>query len=182
MRDMRCSLRGLGVSLFLPIALLGAFRCFAETIRTKGDKRLWQTVPDRSAPLSWPWMEEADSAVLVFSNRLTRTVSSVFVERVADESFGSCSQPVPQSGDSFVDVTLVQTGGGNEVVRESASLAYVSGAGGGPITVRTLGTRAWNRIPEPRVFAFDPVWYGETGDSGYDIVCPLYTGFKLLLR
>ncbi len=153
-------------------------------IRTKADMRLWQTVDDRSAPLTWPWADGADSATLMFSNRLTRAVSSVIVPRGAEAVRGSCGQPVPPTGDSVVDVTLLQTAGGNEVARESASLAYVSGAGGGPITVRAMESpeRELAKLQEPRVFAYDPVWYAETGESGYDIAWPLYRGLKIILR
>ena len=51
--------------------------CCAATIRTRTDMRLWETVTDRTLPLSWPWDAAADSASLVFSNRLDKAVSSV---------------------------------------------------------------------------------------------------------
>lgn len=156
--------------------------CPAATIRTKADLRLWQTVADRSAPLAWPWAEGASAATLTFSNRLTRAVSSVIVPREGTVMRGSCAQPAPQTGETVVDVTLVQSSGEREVSRESATLAYVSGAGGGPITVRVAAKRDWDHYSEPRVFAFDPVWYCETGDSGYDIAWPLYQGLKVILR
>ena len=162
----------------------GAVSSFAETIRSKGDLRLWQTVQKRSVSLAWPWLEEADSATLVFSNRLTRTVSAVSVDRVAGKSHGNCTPPVPQTGETLVDVTLVQTAEGDEVARESATLAYVAGAGGRPITVRAMDTpeRELARLQSPRVFAFDPAWRGESGKSGYDIAWPLHLGLKIILR
>ena len=156
--------------------------CCAATIRTRTDMRLWETVTDRTLPLSWPWDAAADSASLVFSNRLDKAVSSVDVVRGDGETRGVCSQPAPQAGDGLVDVTLVQKAGGNVVARESATLAYVSGAGGGPIAVRARDTHGWNRFMEPRVHAFDPVWLGETGESGYDIAWPEYVGFRIILR
>ncbi len=164
------------------LALLCLTHCHAATIRTKADMRLWETVADRSAPLSWPWEEGADSATLVFSNCVTRAVSSVSVQRVAGEARGSCAQPVPQGGEGLFGVTLVQRGGGAEMSRDSASLAYVSGAGGGPITVRAPGTREWKRLPEPRIYAFDPAWQGETGESGYAIAWPECLGMKIIFR
>lgn len=164
------------------LVLLCAFSCSAATIRAKSDLRLWETVSDRSAPLCWPWADGAEAATLVFSNRLTRTVSAVTVPRDLGATRGSCVQPAPQAGEAVVDVTLAQTAGGSEVSRETATLAYVCGAGGGPIVVRAKDTREWNRVRAPRVHAFDPVWQGELGDSGYDIAWPLYSGLKIILR
>ena len=154
------------------------------TIRTKADMRLWQTVPARSAQLEWPWVDGADSATLAFSNRLTRTTSTVVVVRTTGETHGNCAQPAPQSGEALVDATLMQTAGGVEVARESATLAYVAGAGGGPITLRALAApeRELTRLQVPRVYAFDPAWLGLDGDSGYDIAWPQYIGLKIILR
>ena len=146
--------------------------------------RLWQTVPDRSAQLEWPWVDGADSAMLAFSNRLTRTTSTVVVVRATGETHGNCAQPAPQSGEALVDVTLVQKAGGVAVAQESAVLAYVAGAGGGPITVRALAApeRELVRLQVPRVYAYDPAWLGEAGESGYDIAWPQYIGLKIILR
>ena len=154
------------------------------TIRTKADMRLWQTVPARSAQLEWPWVDGADSATLSFSNRLTRTTSTVVVVRASNETHGNCPQPAPHSGEALLDATLVQTAGGVEVVRETATLAYVVGAGGGPITLRALAApeRELTRLQVPRVYAFDPAWLGEAGESGYDIAWPQYSGLKIILR
>ncbi len=154
------------------------------TIRTKADMRLWQTVPARSAQLEWPWVDGADSATLAFSNRLTRTTSTVVVVRGTGETCGNCAQPAPQSGEALVDATLVQTASGIEVARETATLAYVSGTGGGPITVRALAAleRELVRLQAPRVYAYDPTWLDEAGESGYDIVWPQYIGLKIILR
>ena len=79
---------------------------------------------------------------------------------------------------------IVQTASGVEVARESASLAYVAGAGGGPITVRAMASpeRELARLQEPRVYAFDPAWLGEQGDSGYDVAWPMYRPLKIILR
>ena len=174
------------MSACLALALFGVFSAFAATIRAKSDLHLWETVTDRSRPLEWPWEGAADSATLTFSNRVTRAVSSVSVSRVGTETHGSCTSPVTQpDGEALVDVTLVQTAGGNEVARESASLAYVSGAGGGPITVRAAMAspeRELAKVQEPRVYAFDPAWLGEAGESGYDIAWPMYRPLKIILR
>ena len=146
--------------------------------------RLWETVADRAQPLEWPWEEAADSATLSFSNRLTKACSTVAVARAGGASRGSCAHPVVQPDvEGLVDVTLVQKAGGVAVARESAVLAYVAGAGGGPITVQANpGTRTWTRVREPRVYAVDPAWLGESGESGYDIAWPLYVGLKIILR
>ena len=173
------------MSACLALALLGVFSAFAATIRAKSDLRLWETVADRSRPLEWPWEEAADSATLAFSNRLTRVCSTVTVDRAGGASHGSCTSPVTQpGGEALVDVTLVQTAGGVEVARETATLAYVAGAGGGPITVRAMASpeRELVRLQEPRVYAFDPAWLGEAGESGYDIAWPQYIGLKIILR
>ena len=164
------------------LSLLFSFAAPAETVRSKADLRLWETAQDRSAPLAWPWEDGADEAVLAFSNRVTRSAVTVAVSRNAGESRGSCALPAKWStGDALVDVALVQTRGGVEVARESATVAYVSGAGGGPITVRALGTREWKRVAEPRVHAFDPTWLGEVGESGYDIAWPEFIGTKITI-
>ena len=166
-------------SLLLP---LQGFAGSVATIRSKADMRLWETVSDRSKPLSWPWENGADSATIVFSNRVARSISMVTVSRGAGEIRGSCAQPVPQEGEALFDVTLVQKAGANEISRESASLAYVSGAGGGPIAVRVLGTHDWRIRLVPRIFAFDPAWQGGSGESGYDIAWPNYCGTRFTFR
>ena len=147
--------------------------------------RLWETVADRSRPLEWPWEESAESATVSFSNRLTRACSTVTVARAAGATRGSCDSPVTQPGvETLVDVTLVQEAGGVAVAQESAVLAYVSGAGGGPITMRAMRPpeREFARLQEPRVYAVDPAWLGEAGESGYDIAWPLYRPLRIILR
>ena len=175
--------RNADVTVFF-LVLLCSFSCLAATIRTKADLRLWETVTNRSAPLEWPWVDGADSATLAFSNRLTKTTSTIEVVRATGETHGNGVQSVPQSGEALVDVVLVQKSSGNEVARESATLAYVAGAGGGPITVRALAApeRELVRLQAPRVYAFDPAWLGEVGESGYDIAWPQYIGLKIILR
>ena len=164
------------------VLLLSAKTGYGVTIRTKADMRLWETVHDRSAWLSWPWEAAADSATLVFSNRLTGAVSTVDVARGAEETRGSCAQ-TPPDGEAIVDVTLAQTAAGGEVARATAMLAYVDGAGGGPITVRANpGSREWERVRDPLVYAVDPAWRGESGASGYDIAWPINAGLTIILR
>ena len=120
--------------------------------------------------------------MLLFSNRITAAVSTVNVARGAEETRGSCAQP-SQDRETIVDVSLVQKAGGAEVSRETATLAYVDGAGGGPITVRANpGTREWERVRDPRVYAIDPAWQGESGESGYDIAWPVIMGFTIIVR
>ena len=154
---------------------------FAQTVLSKSDLRLWETVVDRAKPLEWPWVDEADSATLVFSNRLTRAVETVNVSRGSDETRGYCAQPL-QDRETIVDVSLVQTADGAEVSRETATLAYFDGAGGGPITVRAKTYGEWRRVRSPRVFAFDPEWSGGTGDSGYDIASPYDPAIRISIR
>ncbi|MBQ6915383.1 MAG: hypothetical protein IJQ65_06650 [Kiritimatiellae bacterium] len=160
-----------------------AFSCHAATILTKADMRLWETVADRSVPISWPWSGAADCAVLVFSNRLTGAVSSANIARGEGATHGCCAHPVSDAAEAIVDVELLQkTAAGGVLVRDVATLAYVSGEGGGPITVRARGTREWRRVASPRVFAFDPAWLEEPGESGYDVAWPRYRGFVLTAR
>ena len=154
---------------------------FAQTVLSKSDLRLWETVVDRAKPLEWPWVDEADSATLVFSNRLTGAVKTVNVSRGSDETRGYCAQPL-QDRETIVDVSLMQTADGAEVVRETATLAYFDGAGGGPITVRAKTYGEWRRVRSPRVFAFDPEWSGGTGDSGYDIASPYDPAIRISIR
>ena len=160
---------------------LCAMSAFAQTVLSKSDLRLWETVVDRAKPLEWPWVDEADSATLVFSNRLTGAVKTVNVSRGSDETRGYCAQPL-QDRETIVDVSLVQTADGAEVVRETATLAYFDGAGGGPITVRAKTYGEWRRVRSPRVFAFDPEWSGGTGDSGYDIASPYDPAIRISIR
>ena len=177
----RCRRVAWRVAAILSVVLCVGAAC-AATIRSKADLRLWQTVQDCAAPLAWPWEEGADAATLTFSNRVTHVVSSDTVSRAPGDARGSCAQPVPLGREDVVDVTLTQTAGGRAIACESATLVYVSGAGGGPITVRVKGTRDWKRFLEARVFAVDPAWLGEVGDSGYDIARPNYAGMRLIFR
>ena len=167
---------GVAVVSFCPV------QTSATIVRTQSDRRLWETVGDRSAPLIWQWENAADFAELVFSNRLTGAVSTVKVSRGPDETHGCCAHP-SQDREMIVDVALVQKAGGAELSRETATLAYVDGAGGGPITVRANpGTREWERVRDPRVYAIDPAWRGESGESGYDIAWPVNLGFTIFVR
>ena len=167
---------GVAVVSFCPV------QTSATIVRTQSDRRLWETVGDRSAPLIWQWEDEADFAELVFSNRLTGAVSTVNVSRGSDATHGCCAHP-SQDRETIVDVSLVQTADGAEVSRETATLAYFDGAGGGPITVRANpGTREWERVRDPRVYAIDPAWRGESGESGYDIAWPINLGLTIILR
>ena len=172
------------VKKYLPLVLLCGLSAFAgTTIRSKSDMRLWETVHDRAAPLTWSWAEGADSATLTFSNRVSRTAWSCSVSRAPGKMRGSCVQPAPTVGETVVDVTLVQKAGANEIARETTTLAYVAGAGGGPITVQANpGTRTWTRVREPRVYAVDPAWQGGEGESGYDIAWPDLRGLMLILK
>ena len=171
-----------------PLIAFALFSCVTQcpgaTILAKADMRLWQTVHDRAAPLTWSWEEGADAATLTFSNRVLRTAWSRSVSRAPGEMRGCCVQPAPTEGETVVDVTLVQKAGANEVARATATLAYVAGAGGGPITVRAMAEpeREMARLQAPRVYAFDPAWQGLDGDSGYDIAWPQYIGLKIILR
>ena len=171
-----------GTRLVLLAAAVCADSAGAATIRSKADRRLWETVDDRAAPLTWPWAAEADEATLVFSNRVTKAVSSVEIARGADEARGCRAQPAPMAGEAVVDVTLVQTSSGREVARETASLAYVNGARGGPITVRSRTARDWTQFVTPRVYGVDPVWLGLDGESGYDVAWPMCRPFRVILR
>ncbi len=179
--------------IMLSAAVFCLFQARAgTTILSKSDMRLWQTVHDRSAPLEWQWEDGADSATLVFSNRLTRATSTEVVmrstvgtdHRAVRGSCGAIGDLALPGGETIVDVTLVQTAGGSELARASATLAYVNGAGGGPVEVRALRTpeREMSRLQAPRVYAYDPAWRDETGDSGYDILWPVYRGLTIVLK
>ena len=159
------------LSLLLGMSVLIPCTSSALTVRGKSDLRRWETVTDRSQPLSWAWEGAADAATLTFSNRLTRAVSSAAVPRAAGAMRGSCPHPVADpSGETLVVATLVQTAGGVEVEREKAELAYVPGAGGGAITVRSKAGREWNRVRQPRLAAYDASWWDVGGPSGYEVI------------
>lgn len=162
--------------VFLPFAaawLVAFATCDASavTVRAKTDLRQWETVTDRLRPLEWSWEGCADEAVLTFSNRLTRTVKSVAVAREAGASRGACDHPVASVTDeALVVAILVQTAGGVEIARETAELAYLPGAAGGAITVRTKADREWRRVRVPRLAAYDAGWWHVTGPSGYEVL------------
>jgi len=140
-------------------------------------------VTDRARPLSWSWQDGADAAVLTFSNRLTRVESSVSVSRASGESRGECPQPVaPSAGEALVVATLVQTSGGVTVARETAELAYVPGASGRAMTVRTKAGRDWSRVGSPRISAFDAKWWNVTGASGYEVLWEVPAGWHRVER
>ena len=164
------------------LALLCMSAASAATVRSKADMRLWETVPDRSAPLTWAWEDAADSATLVCSNRLTKVCFTDVVPRTIGATHGSCGHPVAQTEEALVDVTLSQMNGASVVSCESAVLAYVSGSGGGPITVRAKKTREWDRWLNARIHAVDPAWQGEVGDSGYDVAWPVYSPLKIIVK
>lgn len=173
----------------LPLLAFALFSCVVqcrgETIRSKSDLRLWQAVHDRAAPLEWPWEDGADSATLTFSNRVTRTAWSCPVWRAHGEMRGCCTQPAVVDVETVIDVALEQLSGADVVARESATLAYVAGAGGGPITVRgAMGKpeRELVKVPKPRVYAFDPAWLGEAGDSGYAVAWRRFRAMTVILR
>ena len=179
----RCA--GAALLFLATLACVPCGAATAMTIRTKADLRLWETVHDRAAPLEWSWAEGADSATLTFSNRVSRTVWSHSVSRNGSEMRGGFIETALPSGESLVDVTLVQKEGANEVARETATLAYVAGAGGGPITVRAAmdtPERELAKLQTPRVYAFDPAWRGLEGESGYDIAWPDHRGLVLILK
>ena len=169
--------------MFLSAALLCVGAASAETIFSKADLRLWQTVHDRSTPIAWPWADGAESATLAFSNRVTRVVSSDTVLRGTAETHGHHAHPSVAAGrEALFDVTLEQMGGGRVIARATATLAYVSGAGGGPITVRVRDSREWEVFSNPRIHAVDPAWWGESGDSGYRVAPPTYPGMYMIFR
>jgi len=164
-------------------ALSCALPAPAQTVRSKADLRTWQVVHDRSSQLTWPWASGADSATLFFSNCVTHVVSSLSVVRGEGETHGGCAHPVASSHEeSLFDVLLVQTAGGVAVSEDSATLAYVSGTGGGPITVRPIRTHELDRIRKPRVYAFDPAWIGMAGDSGHAVAWPTCSGLSIIIR
>lgn len=156
---------------------------FAETVRTKSDLRLWETVTDRSRPLSWSWEDEADMAELTFSNRLTRAVKSVTVVREAGALRGVCDHPGAAATDgALVAATLVQSAGGVEIARETAELAYVPGVAGGAITVRAKASREWGCVREPRLAGYDARWWNVAGTSGYEVIWAAPHGSHRVVR
>ena len=147
----------------------------ALTVRAKSDMRLWGTVTDRARPLSWAWEADADAAVVTFSNRLTKAVSSLDVIRANGAMRGECAHPVTATrNEGLVVITLVQTAGNAEIARETAELAYVpgvsSGAAAAPITVHAKAARDWWYVQRPRLAAYDARWWNLPAPSGYDVL------------
>jgi len=165
----------------------------ALTVRTKGDLRLWETVTDRSRPLNWPWADGADTAVVTFSSRLSRAVSSVTVSRTSGDWCGRCAHPVPSSApEGLVIATLVQLKDGSEIARDTAELAYVPGVAAQrtadnsvvthPITVRTQRQRSWRRVASPCAAGFDACWWNFAGPSGYEVIWAASSGLHRVAR
>jgi len=161
---LTCPLRAIRRLSLFACVLAFPFVASALTVMSRGDLRRWETVTDRSRPLSWPWEADSESATLTFSNRLTQSVSSLTVVREPGALRGSCPHPVPASADdALVAATLEQWAGGVAISRETAELAYVSGASGRAITVRTKADRNWYRVERPCVAAFDAGWWNVAG-------------------
>ena len=160
------------LSLLLGMSVLIPCTSSALTVRGKSDLRRWETVTDRSQPLSWAWEGASDAAVLTFSNRLTHAVSSATVSRAAGAMRGSCPHPVADtSAEALIVATLVQTAGGVECAQETAELAYVPGAVAAQgIVVRTKARREWDRVRQPRLAAYDASWWDVGGPSGYEVI------------
>ena len=159
----------------------------ALTVRAKSDMRLWETVTDRARPLSWSWEFGADAAVVTFSNRLTKAVSSLDVIRTNGAMRGECPHPALEGTDEgLVITTLVQTADGVEIARETAELAYVPGVSAGavtaPITVRAKTERDWSRVQRPRLAAFDARWWDRSGPSGYEVLWAEPSGSHTVFR
>ena len=177
---MRCAAAGFALVI---IGLLVPREAFALTVRTKSDLRMWETVTDRSRPLAWSWADGADTAMLTFSNRLTRAVESVVVSRDAGALRGECGQiMVVTTEEALVVATLVQTAEDVEIARETAGLAYTPGAAGHPITVRTKESREWVCVSSPRIAGFDAQWWNVAGPSGYDVIWSKPPGWHLVRR
>ena len=172
------------LSLLLGMSVLIPCTSSALTVRGKSDLRRWETVTDRSQPLSWAWEGAADAATLTFSIRLTRAVSSAAVPRAAGAMCGSCPHPVADPSDeALVVATLVQTAGGDEVAHETAELAYVPGAVAAQgIVVRAKADHEWGRVRQPRLAAYDASWWGVEGPSGYEVIWAKPCGSHRVVR
>jgi len=175
-----------GVSLafaLLALAVVLPSGASASTVRTKSDRRLWETVTDRSAELSWGWERTADAARLSFFNRLTGVVSSCHVPRTNGAMRGSCAHPVPPATDeALVVATLVQTAGDVEIACATAELAYAPGAAGRSLTVRTKSGRDWWRVRSPQLTAFDARWWNVAGNSGHEVMWATPPGWHRVER
>jgi len=144
----------------------------ALTVRSKADQRLWKTVFERTAPLTWSWEPTATAARLTFSNRLTRTVASVEAVREAGVRHGSCGHPISDpEREGLVVATLTQLSNDVSVACETAELAYVPGTGTNRAIVVRAGTNFdWRRVRRPRLAAFDARWWNLEGPTGYDLL------------
>ena len=146
-------------------ALLAA-SASALTVRTMSDRRIWQTAMNPSAPLSWPWEAGADSAVLTLSNRMNGAVSSIAVAKSGNDLYGSCAVPLPGDGsEAFFAAELALFAGSAEVVRRSADIAYVNGVAGRRFDVQVAGSKAWQKVPSPRLAAYDAAWLDSTAGA-----------------
>ena len=135
----------------------------ATTVRTKADRRIWQTVMAPSSPLVWPWEADADSARLSFSNRMTRTVTTHVVGKSGDDLYGSYAVTPPAAGqEAFYLAELVLFSGEDEVARYSADLAYVNGVAGRTFDLRPRISSVWRKFSSPRLSSYDAAWSNAT--------------------
>jgi len=143
------------------------------TVHSKSELRHWETVRDRLAPITWPWVDGADAAELMFSNRLTQAVSTAVVARAGQVMRGDCPHPIgSETAEGLFVVTLIQTSNGIAVTSERAELAYVSR----PITVRSKVLSDWYKVENPCLAGFDARWWHVVGTSGYDVMWAMPPG------
>lgn len=128
-------------------------------VRTMEDGRLWQTCLDPSAPLVWPWVIGAESAMLTVSNLTSGTVTATMVMRDGDAEYGQFTMDIPQvPAERLFFVALEQSADDVVLQRDSARIACIPGVGGGGITVRAAKASVWRQSEKSAVFAYDERW------------------------
>ncbi len=128
-------------------------------VRTMEDGRFWQTCLDPSAPLVWPWVIGAESAMLTVSNLTSETVMVATVMRDGDAAYGQFTMDIPQLPvERLFFVALEQSADDVVLQRDAARIAYIPGVGGGAITVRAAKASVWRQSEKVAVFAYDERW------------------------
>ncbi|GEM_PF-3302982 len=144
-------------------ALAAAFSCFSfacadeNIIRPIDNARVWQTVLNPSEPLRWPWIDNADSAVLTVTSHWNNAVNTFVVNTNGNDLYGTFALEAPPTGEErLYSVVLEYRAGETAVDKKYARLAYISGVQGRGIEVVKSGRNSTS--DSVAILAYDRVW------------------------
>jgi len=144
-------------------ALAAAFGCFSFAcadeiiIRPIDNARVWQTVLNPSEPLRWPWIDNADSAVLTVTSHWNNAVNTFVVNKNETDLYGTFALEAPPAGEErLYSVVLEYRAGETAMGTEYARLAYISGVQGRGIEVVKSGHTS--TCASVAILAYDRDW------------------------